>query len=71
MWEELLQTQMKVPKEDDFLKIAEEYEQMWQVPNCLGSIDGKHKKSGNFFVRFVWKKKKYFTISLISRSRDK
>lgn len=32
-----------MPKnEDEWLKIAQRYENQWNFPNCLGAIDGKH-----------------------------
>lgn len=27
---------------EEWLKIAEEYETIWQFPHCIGSLDGKH-----------------------------
>lgn len=33
---------MPVPTKKSWLKIAEEYSNYRQIPNCLGSIDGKH-----------------------------
>lgn len=27
---------------ENWIKVANEYNQKWQLPNCLGSIDGKH-----------------------------
>lgn len=33
---------MPVPTKEDWLKIATEYSDYRQIPNCLGSIDGKH-----------------------------
>lgn len=29
-------------KEEDWLKIAEEFKAMWDFPHCIGAIDGKH-----------------------------
>ena len=28
--------------ENDSLKIAREFEELWQFPNCTGVLDGKH-----------------------------
>jgi hypothetical protein len=37
---------MKAPNEEDFSKAAEDYYTLlchvWNVPNCLGTNDGKH-----------------------------
>lgn len=28
--------------EAEWLQIADRYETVWNVPNCIGSLDGKH-----------------------------
>ena len=28
--------------ENDWLKMATEFEELWQFPNCIGALDGKH-----------------------------
>ncbi|GFY34473.1 DDE Tnp4 domain-containing protein [Trichonephila clavipes] len=33
---------MAVPSADEWLKIAQDYQDKWNMPNCIGSIDGKH-----------------------------
>ncbi|XP_057305435.1 uncharacterized protein LOC130642367 [Hydractinia symbiolongicarpus] len=34
---------LKFPEnKDDWLEIASEFETMWQFPNCIGAMDGKH-----------------------------
>ena len=33
---------MPQPYQDDIKKIADDYYRLWQFPNCIGAIDGKH-----------------------------
>ncbi|XP_026819304.1 putative nuclease HARBI1 [Rhopalosiphum maidis] len=33
---------MSKPNKDQWKNIAERYESLWNLPNCIGSIDGKH-----------------------------
>lgn len=33
---------MCVPSRDEWMKIAKDYHEKWNMPNCIGSIDGKH-----------------------------
>lgn len=66
IWEELQPCHMKVPEETDFRKIADDYYNIWNFPNCVGSIDGKHIRvicpahSGTIFYNY----KNYFSIVL-------
>ncbi|XP_023213250.1 protein ALP1-like, partial [Centruroides sculpturatus] len=43
IWNRLKGTYMKVPQtEEEWQNIAEGFLERWQLPNCCGSIDGKH-----------------------------
>ncbi|XP_067118748.1 uncharacterized protein [Centruroides vittatus] len=43
IWKRLKGTYMKVPQtEEEWQNIAEGFFERWQLPNCCGSIDGKH-----------------------------
>jgi len=33
---------MSKPNKDQWENIAERYKLLWNLPNCIGSIDGKH-----------------------------
>lgn len=54
--------------EAEWLVIARGFEERWQFPNCLGSIDGKHIRivppsgSGSTFYNY----KKFFSIVLLA-----
>lgn len=66
IWEVLQPVHMKVPTEDTFRRIAEEFYDKWNFPNCLGAIDGKHIRvkcpphSGSMFYNY----KSFFSIVL-------
>lgn len=66
IWEILQPLHMKIPDEQDFRKVAHDYYNIWNFPNCIGSIDGKHIRlncpahSGTMFYNY----KKYFSIVL-------
>lgn len=57
---------MKVPTKEDFKSIANDYYNIWNFPNCIGSIDGKHIRvicpshSGSMFYNY----KQFFSIVL-------
>lgn len=42
LWSALEDHVMPVPTEDVWLSKAAEFEVMWNMPHCLGAIDGKH-----------------------------
>ncbi|XP_046582183.1 protein ANTAGONIST OF LIKE HETEROCHROMATIN PROTEIN 1-like [Haliotis rubra] len=43
IWEALQPEAMKAPATaEDWKQIAEDFESIWQFPNCCGAIDGKH-----------------------------
>lgn len=66
MWIKLQPLHMKVPTEEDFRNIAADYYNIWNFPNCLGAIDGKHIRvicpyhSGSMFYNY----KQFFSIVL-------
>lgn len=33
---------MPIPTEEKWMSIANQYYRLWNLPNCVGSIDGKH-----------------------------
>jgi hypothetical protein len=53
--------------QNDFTKIAEEFEREWNFPNCLGGLDGKHvaiecpKGSGSAYFNY----KNFFSIVIM------
>lgn len=69
LWEVLQLNYMKCPStEDEWLKIALDFQKKWNFPNCIGAIDGKHckikapPKSGTTFHNY----KGYFSLVLMA-----
>lgn len=66
LWEELQPDHMPQPTECSFKTTAEDYWKLWNFPNCVGSIDGKHIRikcpahSGSMFYNY----KKFFSLIL-------
>lgn len=66
IWEIFQPIHMPVPTENMFKKIAKEFYEKWNFPNCLGAIDGKHIRvkcpahSGSMFYNY----KNFFSIVL-------
>ncbi|XP_045489739.1 uncharacterized protein LOC123690374 [Pieris rapae] len=64
----VLKSYMKVNTEEEWRKIAKDFEERWQFPNCLGAIDGKHIRiipppgSGSYF----WNYKNFNSIVLMA-----
>lgn len=44
LWDTLLPDYMPIPSVEEWTEISERFYQQWNIPNCLGSIDGKHIK---------------------------
>lgn len=42
IWEILSPIYVKVPDQDDWKKIENEFWTSWNFPNCFGALDGKH-----------------------------
>ncbi|XP_067950445.1 uncharacterized protein [Watersipora subatra] len=66
IWDRLRHTYLVTPStEDAWLDIAKGYEQTWNFPNCLGSVDGKHcqiqapRNSGSIVVLMAMCDAKY------------
>ncbi|XP_073533020.1 uncharacterized protein [Phyllobates terribilis] len=64
-----LHSYIKFPNtEEEWKKIASDFEQLWQFPNCGGALDGKHVRitqppnSGSYFYNY----KGYFSIILMA-----
>lgn len=42
IWDKLKDIVLSLPSKDEWIKIAKNFEKIWNFPHCLGSIDGKH-----------------------------
>jgi len=42
IWNKLSPTVLPQPTEGDGKEKGEEFYSLWQFPNCIGAIDGKH-----------------------------
>ena len=58
LWNVLQPDVMPLPDERKWKHITKEFEELWQFPHCLGSLDGKHimiqapKNSGLLFFNY-------------------
>lgn len=68
LWEKLVPLVLSQPSESEWNNIAEGFWHRWNIPNCVGAIDGKHvniqcpKFSGSQFFNY----KKHFSIVLMA-----
>lgn len=68
IWDVLSPVYVSTPNETDFKIIAKDFETKWDLPNCVGAVDGKHirikrpPKSGSNYFNY----KKYFSIVLLA-----
>ena len=66
LWDVLQPLHMPPPTAETFKKIAEEYQSIWNFPQCLGAIDGQHVRiicpahSGTMYFSY----KSYYWIVL-------
>lgn len=69
IWKILQPIYLQCPQEEDeWIRIAEEFNNIWNFPNCIGAIDGKHCRiqappnSGSAFYNY----KSYFSLILMA-----
>ncbi|XP_017492050.1 PREDICTED: putative nuclease HARBI1 [Rhagoletis zephyria] len=48
VWDVLKGDYMKMPNHQGWKRIADRFYELWQLPNCLGAIDGKHIRIEQF-----------------------
>lgn len=66
IWNSLYERHMPIPSKKDFRKIAKDFYEIWNFPNCIGALDGKHirmrcpNNSGSMYFNY----KGYFSIVL-------
>lgn len=68
IWNCLQPQFLPVPDNEMWKDVAERYQELWKVPNCIGSIDGKHirvKKFANTGSR-NFNYKGYFSVQLLA-----
>lgn len=68
MWKTLQPELLPKPTGEKWLEVANRFDNLWNLPNCIGSIDGKHIRikappnSGSAFHNY----KRYFSIVLLA-----
>jgi len=64
---------LALPSEEDWIKISKEFWNEWQMPNCIGAIDGKHiqiqcpPNSGSIYFNY----KKTYSLVLLAVCNSK
>lgn len=69
IWKILQPIYLQCPQEEkEWIRIAKEFNNIWNFPNCIGAIDGKHCRiqappnSGSAFYNY----KSYFSLILMA-----
>lgn len=68
LWNVLQPLYMPVPIKETWTNVADRYHKLWNLPNCVGSIDGKHIRikapanSGSVFYNY----KGFFSVVLMA-----
>jgi hypothetical protein len=58
VWDMLVDDYMSIPTTQEWLHISERFYQLWNIPNCVGCVDGKHVRvkcpaqSGSAFYNY-------------------
>lgn len=58
IYEELAKSEFPAYTSENWLRIANDFNSKWNIPNCVGSVDGKHVaikkpiKAGSLFYNF-------------------
>lgn len=66
----LLPIYLQFPTQEDWLRIAQDFERKWNFPNCIGALDGKHVRirkpphGGSVFYNY----KKFHSLVLMAIS---
>nr|CAH7763600.1 unnamed protein product [Callosobruchus chinensis] len=66
IWDSLYEIHMPVPSNGDFQQITKDFYEIWNFPNCIGALDGKHirmrcpNNCGSLYFNY----KGYFSIVL-------
>lgn len=68
LWDVLTPVYLKFPEEEDWLKIAADFRDKLNFPNCVGAVDGKQieivapNRSGSMYYNYL----KYFSTILLA-----